>query len=857
MKKQFHKIKIAAENFSQRSSKPEKNDELQHVERQVDKYRDVLQTLSKKVSPSNSISGQDVVAREKRMKKTHEYLLGQAMEDLEKDLPEGLLRKILDYCGKLEKTIASEIVKNEMNIESDVSKKLNSIIESHITTVQKQKRVVAKCHQDNEAAKQKLQSASRLSENAAKMNQLKDDQEECETRLEKERDIYASNMFDLLAEEDNISNYILNYVKYQQLFYKSALEEIENLMSDMNAMIRVSNKRVFNTSLEDHLDTSGRKISYVIELCVCCLLEKGLYEEGLLRVGCGKSKLMRMKSAIDANFVTPPIPLEYQDVHVVASVLKAYLRSLPEPLLTYRLYNDFMEVSQIVNDQQRKAAILNIINQLPEGNYNNLKYLMKFLSKLSEKNQQNKMSTQNIAIVMSPNLLWPQNENDQNYAQQVTSTSAVNTVVETLIGDWDFFFEGDVNFYETMSRDELFPDNGGFPYDKEQAVTHHTKAADQVMMSMSMIVGGENVKNGPGHGHGHIQSKLSHSRSSSHDTSLILINDPPMKSSRSNSSLSDTSPTTGSPKLPTRRKPKAPVPPALTTPPSAKPKLETKISLPMSVSKLHDTSSFSYIDSDPSLHVEEGSLKKAGSSDNILAKPDRPPRPVLANAECQTMSKAFVRQVPLKDKSSSASGSSRPVAAPRTTLIRGEFEKSEENLVNLREKPAIPDRPATLVRPASFRAATGGMSSPTSILTNDRLVEELSATFANKAATTVRRNNSLRDGRSSESNGETPQSKQVTTMYSVDKQQVSIVDLPPTGSPHTSRRQLFINESDNKENSQNLNVKSELSGSTDALTDDQSQQQPSSPREGKIKRPQVPPPARPRSSDSSGDTTKL
>lgn len=133
----------------------------------------------------------------------------------------------------------------------------------------------------------------------------------------------------------------------------------------------------------------------------------------------GKSKLNRMKSAIDASYIAPPIPHEYQDVHVVASVLKAYLRSLPQPLLTFEHYKDFMEVSQISNDQHRKAAILNILNQLPQGNYNNLKYLMKFLTKLSEKNHHNKMSTQNIAIVMSPNLLWPQNENDQNYAQQV------------------------------------------------------------------------------------------------------------------------------------------------------------------------------------------------------------------------------------------------------------------------------------------------------------------------------------------------------------------------------------------------------------------------------------------------------
>lgn len=423
----------------------------------------------------------------------------------------------------------------------------------------------------------------------------------------------------------------------------------------------------------------------------------------------------------------------------------------------------------------------------------------------------------------------------------------MNTVVETIIGDWDFFFDGEVNFYETMSRDELFPDNGGFPYDKEQLIVQ-PKAEPMLMMSTSMIVG-ENVKNGPG------PSKMAHSRSSSHDTSLILLSDQPMKSSRSNSSLSDVSPTTGSPKLP-KRKPKAPVPPML-TPQPAKPKLEAKVSLPMSVSKLHDTSSFSYIDSDPTLHVDEvrlGNMRKAGSIDNIISKPDRPPRPVLTNAECQTLSRAVVRQVPLRDKSS---GVSRPVAAPRTTLMKGELEKSEENLLTLREKPAIPDRPVTLMRPASFRAATGGMSSPTSILTNDKLVEELSAAFANKAGpnpSTVRRNNSLRDGRTSESNGDGPQSKQVT-MYSVDKQQVSIVDLPPSGSPMSTRRQLFISESDNKENSQNLNLKNELSGSTDALADDL--QVPASPRDGKIKRPQVPPPARPRSSEGSGDSTNL
>lgn len=49
-----------------------------------------------------------------------------------------------------------------------------------------------------------------------------------------------------------------------------------------------NNKQIFHTPLREHLKATDRKIAYVIELCVCCLLEKGLYEEGLLRVGCGK-----------------------------------------------------------------------------------------------------------------------------------------------------------------------------------------------------------------------------------------------------------------------------------------------------------------------------------------------------------------------------------------------------------------------------------------------------------------------------------------------------------------------------------------------------------------------------------------
>lgn len=54
-----------------------------------------------------------------------------------------------------------------------------------------------------------------------------------------------------------------------------------------------NNKRIYKIPLDEHLAVTNRTISYVIELCVCCLLEKGLFEEGLMRVGCGKIEFLQ------------------------------------------------------------------------------------------------------------------------------------------------------------------------------------------------------------------------------------------------------------------------------------------------------------------------------------------------------------------------------------------------------------------------------------------------------------------------------------------------------------------------------------------------------------------------------------
>lgn len=141
------------------------------------------------------------------------------------------------YAARLERNIANEIVDNEQKVEQSVTRKLTEIVEKHLASIQKQKRIVTKLMQDKESAKYKHQAAIRVNESAAKIAQLREEQDECESKLEKERDIWATEMFELIAEEDKMANYIVNYVTAQRLYYKSSLEQIEETMTNVDGLI--------------------------------------------------------------------------------------------------------------------------------------------------------------------------------------------------------------------------------------------------------------------------------------------------------------------------------------------------------------------------------------------------------------------------------------------------------------------------------------------------------------------------------------------------------------------------------------------------------------------------------------------
>ncbi|XP_067014084.2 rho GTPase-activating protein 44 [Anabrus simplex] len=539
MKKQFFRVKQLADQTFSRADKTEVlSDDLQEADRKVEYIKMACQNTGKKLASCISNQGQE---KDKRLKKIPEHLLGVAMQDSGASEDDCLLGHVLVDCGKVEQDLASAELEYEIEVEQIVMAALQMVLEKDIPNIMKHKRNLSKVILDMDSARTRYQTALKHSANTgtSRVESIKTELEDAECKVEQTRDILASEMFQLVSRESEIAQTIVQYVKLQQKYHETALSHLREVIPVLERSIEDScYKPVYGISLEEHLQVTGRKIAFPIELCVCALLELGMEEEGLFRVAGGASKLRRMKMSLDARCLTLQTALEYRDPHVIAGALKSYLRELPEPLMTHALYEDWMMAarSQHSNDA-RLQALWQVVQKLPQANLDNLRYLIKFLSALSRNHEVNKMTPQNIAIVIAPNLIWSQSDENSAIGMNMNAANTYSLIVDSLVSYADWFFPGDLDFYQTFARETTGMVNG---------MTTSIGPVPQDIPSVHPFSSG-------------------HVRSSSGEGQLIHLGESgDMKRTQSNSSLSDhSSPPHGSPKPATRRKNKpAPIPPA-------------------------------------------------------------------------------------------------------------------------------------------------------------------------------------------------------------------------------------------------------------------------------------------------------
>uniref|UniRef100_A0A8C6WEM1 Rho GTPase-activating protein 17 n=1 Tax=Neogobius melanostomus TaxID=47308 RepID=A0A8C6WEM1_9GOBI len=417
---------------------------LRYIERRMELVRVVSHNTHKRMV--SCLQGHIGAEAEKRHKKLPLTALSQAMVESGSQLGEdSLIGKMMEVCGDAENRLASELMHHELQLEKDVLDPLSQLAEVDIPNILKQRKQLAKLVLDYDSARTRwlqatksIISGTNTQALTAKADLLKEELDEAMNKVELCKDQLAADMYSFSSKEGDYAQYFVTLLEDQADYHRKSLTVLETVLPTIKAQQDSwTEKPAFGTGLDEHLKRSGREIALPMEACVMMLLETGMKEEGLFRIAAGASKLKKLKAALDCS--TSQLEEFYSDPHAVAGALKSYLRELPEPLMTYQLYDEWIQASSVTDPDKRLQALWVVCDQLPKNNKANLRYLVKFLAKLAQDSEANKMTPSNIAIVLGPNLL--------TLAEMAAATSVhVVAIVEPIIQHADWFFPEDIEF---------------------------------------------------------------------------------------------------------------------------------------------------------------------------------------------------------------------------------------------------------------------------------------------------------------------------------------------------------------------------------------------------------------------------
>ncbi|XP_066181330.1 rho GTPase-activating protein 29 isoform X5 [Sylvia atricapilla] len=204
-------------------------------------------------------------------------------------------------------------------------------------------------------------------------------------------------------------------------------------------------------------------VPFIIKKCTSEIESRALNVKGIYRVNGAKSRVEKLCQAFENG--KDLVELSELYAHDISNVLKLYLRQLPEPLILFRLYNEFIGLakeSQTASEEldAKQASpkaktrqslcielnriiikIKDLLKQLPVPNYNTLQYLIGHLHRVAEQCDENKMSASNLGIIFGPTLIRPRQTDATVSLSSLVDYPYQARVVELLITYYEKIFD--------------------------------------------------------------------------------------------------------------------------------------------------------------------------------------------------------------------------------------------------------------------------------------------------------------------------------------------------------------------------------------------------------------------------------
>ncbi|XP_019965143.2 rho GTPase-activating protein 29-like isoform X1 [Paralichthys olivaceus] len=204
-------------------------------------------------------------------------------------------------------------------------------------------------------------------------------------------------------------------------------------------------------------------IPFIIKKCTSEIESRALNIKGIYRVNGAKSRVEKLCQAFENG--KDLVELSDLSPHDISNVLKLYLRQLPEPLILYRYYNDFIglskECQRVIVEEADKPPntqtgekggpsiqlnrvifkIRDLLRQLPTANYRTLRFLIAHLSRVNEQAEENKMTASNLGIIFGPTLVKPRQTDAEVSLSSLVDYPYQALMVELLVRHFQTVFE--------------------------------------------------------------------------------------------------------------------------------------------------------------------------------------------------------------------------------------------------------------------------------------------------------------------------------------------------------------------------------------------------------------------------------
>ncbi|KAJ8008322.1 hypothetical protein DPEC_G00103630 [Dallia pectoralis] len=176
----------------------------------------------------------------------------------------------------------------------------------------------------------------------------------------------------------------------------------------------------------------GVLVPHLVRCCIEEVERRGLKEVGIYRISAAISDITNLKMAFNTSLREAVSKLRCLDVNAVSGILKLYFRELPEPLIPTELFQSFAKALDIPDVNSRNVSMLSLLQSCPVVNRNTFLFLLHHLKRVSNRQEENKMSLMNLATVFGPSLLRPSAAVQGQYSPPIDISQEVVVQVQVV-----------------------------------------------------------------------------------------------------------------------------------------------------------------------------------------------------------------------------------------------------------------------------------------------------------------------------------------------------------------------------------------------------------------------------------------